>query len=321
MSLALPVRWAGLLALAALVGGLSVTVTVVPPGVTTLRRRLTAWNRTSVALLLVTSAAELLVRARTMAGGDLGSALRAAPVVLWRTHFGTVWTVRAGALMVLLALVGRKGCAPQVAALAVALGVALTTSLVGHAADHGDLSLPALIDWLHVAAASTWTGGLFCLAALVLPEASQWPSEQLAALLRRFSRLAGSSLGVVVASGISNACIQVGSLHALASTAYGRILLAKVALVTAMACLGAASRFAILPGLDVPSGSRPAAARLARYVACEVALAVVVFGCTAVLTESEPPRHAEHAQADGCGRARWDVVPPAGFCIPGHLFL
>src|SRR5262249_47166224 len=53
MSLALPVRWAGLLALAALVGGLAVTVTVVPPDVTTLRRRLTAWNRTSVALLLV----------------------------------------------------------------------------------------------------------------------------------------------------------------------------------------------------------------------------------------------------------------------------
>jgi copper resistance protein D len=298
-ALALPVRWAGLLALAALVGGLAVAVTVLPPGLTTLRRRLTAWSRASVGLLLVTSAAELLVRARTMAGGDLGSALRAAPVVLSRTHLGLVWTVRAGTLVALLALIGRSGRAAQVVASAAALGVALTTSLVGHAADHGDLSLPALIDWLHVAAATTWTGGLFCLTALVLPEASQWPREQLAALLRRFSTLAGLSLGVVVASGIFNACVQVGSLHALASTAYGRILVAKVALVTAMACLGAANRFAVLSGLGRPTVARPAAARLARYVAWEVALAVVVFGCTAVLTESVPPRHGGHAQVDG----------------------
>jgi copper resistance protein D len=299
MSLALPVRWAGLLALAALVGGLAVAVTVLPPGLTTLRRRLTAWGRASVALLLVTSAVELLVRARTMAGGDLGNALRAAPVVLSRTHFGIVWTVRAGALVALLALMGRSGRAALVVASALALGVALTTSLVGHAADHGDLSLPVLIDWLHVAAAATWTGGLFCLTALVLPEASRWPREQLAARLRRFSRLAGLSLGVVVVSGISNACVQVGSLHALASTAYGRILVAKVALVTAMGCLGAANRFAVLPGLDRPTVASPAAARLARYVAWEVALAVFVFGCTAVLTESAPPRHGGHAQVDG----------------------
>jgi putative copper export protein len=186
-----------------------------------------------------------------------------------------------------------------VTAAAVALGVALTTSLVGHAADHGDVSLPVLIDWLHVAAAATWTGGLFCLSALVLPETSRWPREQLAALLRRFSRLAGLSLGVVVVSGIANACVQVGSLHALTATAYGRILMAKVVLVMAMACLGAANRFAVLPGLERPSASHSAPARLVRYVVWEAALAVVVLGCTALLTDSTPPHHGEHVQVDG----------------------
>jgi putative copper export protein len=139
----------------------------------------------------------------------------------------------------------------------------------------------------------------------VLPEAARWPHEQLAALLRRFSTLAGWCLGLVVATGFSNACLQVGSLHALATTAYGRILVAKVALVAAMACLGAANRFAVLPGLDGPTVPRPATARLARYVAWEVALALLVFGCTAVLTESAPPRHGAHATKD----STW---PPRG---------
>jgi copper resistance protein D len=296
VALTLVTRWAGLVGLAALVGGLVVALAVVPAERTALQRRFTAWSRAAVALLLVAGGGELLLRARTMAGGRLAAALGAVPAVLARTHFGTVWIVRVGALGVLLVLLGRGSRAARTAACGVALGVALTTSLVGHAADRGDLSLTALVDWLHVAGAATWTGGLFCLSVLVLPGAHGWPREQLAIVLRRFSTLAGWCLGVVVASGIYNACVQVGSLHALATTAYGRILVAKVTLVTAMACFGAANRFAVLPRLGGETVARPAAPRLVRYVAWEAALALVVLACTAVLTESPPPRHGAHAQ-------------------------
>src|SRR4029453_13706033 len=120
-----------------------------------LQHRLTAWGRASVVLLLVAGAGELLVRARTMAGGGAAAAPGVVAVVLTRTHFGTVWSVRAGALVALLALLGGSSRALRMVACGVALGVALSTSLGGPAAGRGDLSLPVLIDWLHVTAAAT----------------------------------------------------------------------------------------------------------------------------------------------------------------------
>jgi putative copper export protein len=281
-------RWAGLVALAALVGGLVMATAVLPTG-PTLWRRTAAWTRASAVLLVVASAGELLLRARTMTGGGFADALRGAPVVLARTHFGLVWAVRAGALVVLLALIGRPSRAARTAACILALGVALTATLVGHAADRGDLSLPVLIDWLHVVSATTWTGGLFCLAVIVLPGAVRWPGEQLAVMLRRFTRLAAWSIGLVVATGVYNACLQVGSLLVLATTTYGRILLVKIVLVAAIACLGGANRAA----LGAPTVTR------SRYVVWEAALALAVFGCTAMLTEAAPARHAAHARIGG----------------------
>src|SRR5262245_11030483 len=117
------------------------SLAVIPPERAALQPRLVAWGRTSVVLLLVAGAGEVLERTQTMAGGSFAAALGAAPVVLARTHFGTVWMIRAGALVALLALIGRSSRALRIAAYGVALAVALSTTLVGHAADHGDLSL------------------------------------------------------------------------------------------------------------------------------------------------------------------------------------
>ena len=171
-ALAVPVRWISLVALAGLVGGLAVRVIVLPPDVPALEQALARWTRVCTLLLLVAGAAELLLRARTMAGGDLGSGLAAVPTVLTRTHFGGVWIARGAALLALLVLVGRRTRAAWITALGGGLAVACTTTLVGHAADRGDLSLRTLIDWLHVVAATVWTGGLFCLAAVVLRRAA-----------------------------------------------------------------------------------------------------------------------------------------------------
>ncbi len=293
-------RWTSLAALAAVVGGVVMAVAVCPPGLTTVRRRLARWNRAFAGLLLVATAGELLLRTRTMAGGGLGAALRAAPAVLARTHFGPVWAARAAMLLALLALVGRRERAAGAAACVLALATALTASLVGHAADRGDLSLAVAVDFLHVVAAATWVGGLFCLALVVLPGAVGWPRDALGALLRRFSTLAGWCLGMVVGTGVYNAWALVASLHGLVATPYGRTLLVKLGLVAGVAGLGAASRVIVRRS----GGAPPAAARLRRTVGWESALALGVLLCTAMLTESEPPRHATHVQAGGPGRTR-----------------
>jgi putative copper export protein len=312
------IRWSGFVALAGLVGGFVVDLLVLPAGarqVAGARRRLRALRIGCTGLLLVVTVGEWWLRATTMSGGGPGTAVRAMPVVLTRTHFGTVWIGRAVALLALLALssASRRGW-QRLGALA-ALGVALSVSLTGHAGDWGDLAPTAGIDWVHVVAATTWTGGLVVLVVAVVREARRWPVSLLAEIMRRFSRLAAWCLLTVVLSGAYASWVQVGGLTALGQTVYGRALIAKVLLVLGLAWWGAVNRYTVLPRLatgrsgalerlfrrgravllgsaEIPPGSAPS--RLAVYLAREMGLALLVFACTAILTESTPARHAHH---------------------------
>ena len=309
-------RWLGLLALAVLVGGLVVDVIVLPREVATrdpARWQLRAWISLATMVLIVTSVGDLIARAAVMTGGDLSRVATALPVVLMRTHFGAVWIARVVALVLLVAVSFARSRPARIAGLVLSLWIALSGSLTGHAADLGDLSLAVLVDWLHAVAASAWTGGLFTLALTIR---RPWVPERVAVIAPRFSRLAGYCLLVVVASGFYNAWVQLPTLAALWSTTYGRALFAKIVLAAALAVLGAINRYLVLPdlvdgpasrlsdhlrrlGRGTPWGAAPtpaaATATLSRLVARETLIAVVVFGCTAVLGESTPKSHEGHA--------------------------
>jgi copper resistance protein D len=346
-------RWLGLLALAVLVGGLALDCVVLPRHAEELvagRRRLQRWISLAIVLLLVTSAIDLLARARVMSGGDLWQVGTALPLVLARTHFGTVWIARAIILVALLALCASRSAAARIVGLVLALGVALTGTLTGHAADWGDRSVTVLVDWLHAVAATAWAGGLFGLALALGPS-----SELLGTVARRFSRLAGYCLLVVVASGVYNAYVQVPTFASLWTTTYGVALVLKVLLALVLAFLGAVNRYLVLPGLGATRSRRrgrlrrlcrialfgtataPGAARtrLSRLVGREAAIAVVVFGCTAVLGESTPKTHEAHAShvadreesaritmqelhASGGVPTGWRFTPPSGDAAKGR---
>ena len=126
-----------------------------------MRGRLRALRLVSALLLLVASGGELLLRAATMSGAGPGAAVAAVPAVLARTHFGAIWSARAVMLLALLALAGARSRAWRLLGALLALGVAATVTLTGHAADWGDVSITATLDWAHVVAATTWAGGLF----------------------------------------------------------------------------------------------------------------------------------------------------------------
>jgi putative copper export protein len=280
-------RWVSLVAFVALVGSLVLAGIVFPANAPASLRRLVArWTVSFAAILLVASGGELVLRAQTMSGGDLSTALAAVPTVLAHTHFGTIWIARAVVLGILVLTAGPRGRLASGAAFCLALAVALSTSLTGHAADQGDVSVAVLSDWLHLSAAGAWIGGIFCLAVLVLPG---WPHDRLEGLILRFSTVAGWCLAAVVASGIYNCWTEIGSFGALWTTQYGKILGAKIALVLAVVALGAANRYAVVPRLAADRGA--ATARLSAYVAWEAALGLLVLGCTALLTQASPPRH------------------------------
>src|SRR5438093_529518 len=166
------------MALAAVIGCLVLDLLVLPREAGELavaRRRLRMLSAIAIAVLMVATAGELLARTRTMSGGDLAGVRAALPLVLTRTHFGTIWMARVAALSLLLLFSLLPSRPARTTGLLLALGVALTTSLTGHAADWGDRSFTVLIDWSHAVAAGAWTGGLFGLALAVLVDQPSWP--------------------------------------------------------------------------------------------------------------------------------------------------
>jgi len=348
--------WLGFLGLAVLVGGLMVDLLVLPTDGADLhpvRARLQSWRNLSIVALILATGSALVLRTLTMTGGDLASATAALPAVLTRTHFGAIWTARLSALgLVLLMSFASSARLGRWLALLLGVGIALTTSLSGHAADWGDLTLSAGIDWMHVLAASVWTGGLFSLALVVLVDARHRPPGLLGVLARRFSRLAACALAVVVLSGSYNAWVQLTALSALWLTPYGRVLGLKLLVVLGLVWWGAVNRYTVVPRLDrgraagvgarlfrlgrlvLRGPSRPARsilpARLLTYVRWEAVLGVIVFGWTAILIDLTPGRHAIHlrhrleddpvpvhvtmSELHGSGGVPkgWRFTPPAG---------
>jgi len=172
------VRWLTLLATAVVLGSLVLARVVVPrerPEWLEARRRLRQWTMLGATVLLVTALAELLLRAQTMSAAGLGQTIAAIPVVLARTHYGAIWIARIAGLAIILSVLVARPSWAEATALGLALAVALSTSLTGHAGDWGDLSLIVFADWAHVVAASAWTGGLLGLALLGFPNGALWP--------------------------------------------------------------------------------------------------------------------------------------------------
>jgi copper transport protein len=169
------------------------------------------------------------------------------------------------------------------AALAVALVMAAVSAgahvLTTHAASGRNADFELLVQWAHVAAYATWIGGL---AALLLSLGTR-SSPQKAAAVRRFSKVAGYSLGALVLSGVLRAFDEVGAFASLMNSLFGRLVLVKVGLVAALAALGAYNRYRAVPAAeDSLTGLR-------RAGTAELTVAALALVAAATLSSSLPP--------------------------------
>jgi copper transport protein len=202
------------------------------------------------------------------------------------TRFGEVWLVRAG-LAAGLGLVAFSRVNPAWL-LPFAVGLAWTPPASGHANTAGALAF--VMDLLHVLAGSVWAGGLsFVLLALILAGAGRWPLA--AAIVPRFSVLAVGSVAVLLVGGIVNGYLEVRTWSGLWETNYGRLLLAKVAIVLFLLGLGAYNNRYAVPRLKRQVASVSEQRRFLRAAGAEVALFVAAIAVTAVLV-AEPPARA-----------------------------
>jgi copper transport protein len=134
-----------------------------------------------------------------------------------------------------------------------AVGYLLLVAASGHAADVTPRWLSYPIDWLHLLCTAAWAGGIAALAYGVLPpRLTLRPEERGPAvlpLLDRFSPVAYAAVAVLALSGLYNALNHLDAPAQLADTAYGQLLVLKLALVGLMILLSASHVFLLRPRL------------------------------------------------------------------------
>ena len=123
--------------------------------------------------------------------------------------------------------------------------LALTKAASSHAADDGDFTLLGFSEFFHLVATAVWAGAILVSGILIVPFLARLANPE---ILRNFgsrlSRTVTWAVTVLALSGIYTSDRELnGSLSALWTSAWGRMLLLKVAFVSAALCLGAVSRF------------------------------------------------------------------------------
>jgi len=238
------------------------------------------------------------------------------------TRYGQMALLRLALLLLAVRLLGRSAVDRPLpswwrpTAGTVAVGLAFTLSLAGHARTGTLTGFAVPADVIHVLAMSLWLGGLAVLAVAVFPGRQV---DELREVVPRFSRLAFWCVAALVITGGFQAWRQVGSINALRNTDYGQILLVKSFVVLLLVVVAALSRQIV--GYLFPAPERPAPApvpvvaggsddlpgdasveddqwdeiderhelkRLRRSVIGELVLAVAVIAVTAVLVNAAP---------------------------------
>jgi copper transport protein len=230
-------------------------------------------------LALLASVAALALSAPYGSGAGWGDVFSGQA---WRDLFhsrsGWTWLLRIAMTARLVALTRRAKADRTLWAGAVAAAMVLygAEAWSGHGATGRWVQFAFLLTVVHLGAVSAWFGGLVVL----LTHAGE---SDLAARARRFSSIALISVGVITVSGVVQGWRQLGSVDALTSSTYGKLLIAKVAVVAAMLVAAMYARLSI-NDIDDDGGS----SRMRNPIATEVLLGIGVFAFTSMLVVAQP---------------------------------
>jgi copper transport protein len=279
---------------------------------------------------IVSGVAGIVLQGQTAVGGSLFDAMGASVVQgVLETHFGLIWGLRVlvwlglGGTLVLvyrretmpavrpatlsaagLALTRGFGSRPQLAVLLALLAfLGVSPALAGHANAQDPTAVLLPSTSAHVVAMSVWIGGLAMLL-FVLPSATRLlelpdRGRLLAAVLARFSTIAGACVAVVLLTGIIQSFVYVRNLDNLLHTEYGQILVAKILLFVGLMALGGYNRQFSVPRLNKIAAGRESPGRagilLRRALRGEVLLVLAVLGVTGALAGFAPATAEETA--------------------------
>jgi|GEM_PF-266277 len=255
----------------------------------------------TLAVLLVTTVLLLGFRTANLVDVSFFQAWPYALKVITHSHFGSLWLMRAVALLVLLMLWvwARRNFNARAYGWFVLAGavIAIAISSTTHAGSEGVWTFDNMVNSLHILAACFWGGTVIAYIVVMRPlfRRSTEMRPAIAISAARFSTLAGAALAIVVVTGLINAWHRLDSWQLLWTTGYGWTLSAKLALVALMAGIGALNRFLIVPGIESPAvaggavGTDPAR-RFFRVLRVDSLVFLLIMLLAAALS-MQSPRH------------------------------
>jgi len=156
--------------------------------------------------------------------------------------------------------------------------------------------LSLLFDWVHVAAAAVWVGGLVGLLVLWRSTRDLLRVALLSLVVPRFSRIAFVSVVLLIGAGTGASVLHMPTLSAFWQTSYGQALGIKILLLAAALLLAAVNLARTKPRLEAaasrPELARGAAVLLRRLVAGETVFVWGAVFAAAVLSSLAPPSKA-----------------------------
>ncbi|MBC9728038.1 copper resistance protein CopC [Streptomyces sp. TRM68367] len=248
-------RYLAYVAAALLVGTAAFVFLCRPPDATPLRRLL----RTGWWTLLASTLALLLLRAPYEAGTGPAAAFDTSSLTETLTSrpglalLARLILLLAAAVFLVRLFRRREGDGDEPGPLvdepsplvlasggALAVGLALTWAASEHASAGIQVPVAMTSSVLHLLATAVWLGGLTALLTLLFRR-SDGPRLP-PATVTRFSRAAFASVTVLVVTGVYQSWRGLGSVSALTETSYGRLLVVKLGLVTALLLVASQSR-------------------------------------------------------------------------------
>ncbi len=222
-----------------------------------LARRARALLVAAAALLAIASIAAIGAQSAFFAGSlDGGLARESLGAVAFQMDLGKAALVRSAAAVVALAALAALAPGRLAWVLAAAFGGVATVSLawMGHAgAGEGDTGRILLAsDVLHLLAAAGWLGALAGFAQLLFVKpATPELTRALHSALSRFAAVGSTLVAILVVTGAVNTLSIVGlaGISTIWTSAYGQLLLLKLALFATMLGLAAVNRFRLTPAL------------------------------------------------------------------------
>ena len=220
-------------------------------------------------------------------------------LLFFETPFGAVSILRLALLTInaVIAFLPWRGRWRFAALVPVGALLLISQAWFGHAAEGAGLyrAIVITIYGIHVLASAAWVGGLPPLLFALSEQRRSGPREARDCTLdicSRFSLMAMGAVTLLVLSGIANAGFRVsGSFGKLFDSAYGGVLLKKIALVAAMLVLACFNRFIAMPRLRAASSKGTTQiVKLRHSVTLEVAVSLLVLGASAILGITMPPQ-------------------------------